>query len=82
MWTRKIALFKVIMSNYTQTFHLSGLPLVFSKFFPGIPNFFQVFKTTNFGSIFRLKLNIWIKTVLNSMKTIKRYCKATLNMLF
>ena len=31
-----------------------------------------------FGSIFSLKLSL--KTVFNSIKTLKRYCKVTLNM--
>ena len=26
----------------------TGLPLLFSKLFPGFPNFFQVFKSTHF----------------------------------
>ena len=35
-----------------QTGSDSGLPLVFSKIFPGFPNFFQVFKSTNFWVYF------------------------------
>ena len=32
-----------------------------------------------FWSIFSLKSSLRLKTVLSSMKTLKRYCKATLN---
>ena len=50
----------------------TGLPLIFSKFC-------QVFKNTHFGSIFG---SLRLKTVLNSTKTLERYCKANLNMFF
>ena len=65
-----------IIKQYTYT----GLP--FKNFFPGLPNFFQVFKVCNFWSILSLKLSLRLKTVLNSIKTLKRYCKATLNLFF
>ena len=45
-----------------------GLPLIFSKYFPG-------FKNMHFGSIFS---SLRLKNVLNSIKPLKRYCKATL----
>ena len=48
--------------------------------------FFQVFQISSrfvkvhiFGSIFSLKLSLCLKTMLNSIKTLKIYCKATLN---
>ena len=51
--------------------------------------FFQVFQISSrflkvhiFGSIFRLKVSLNLKTVLNSIKPLKRYCKATLNSFF
>ena len=47
----------------------------FSKFPPG-------FKKTHFGSIFSLKLSLRLKTMLNSIKTLKRYCKVTFNVFF
>ena len=48
----------------------TGLPNVFGNFSP-------VFKSTHFGSIFSLKLNLRKGTVLNSIKRLKRYCRAT-----
>ena len=71
-----------IERKYFCTDTLSGSPLVFSQFFQGFPNFFQVFKSTYFRSIFSLKLSLRLKTMLNSIKTLKRYCKATLNIFF
>ena len=65
-----------IIKQYTYT----GLPL--KKIFPGLPNFFQVFKVCNFWSILSLKLSLRLKTVLNSIKTLKRYCIVTLNVFF
>ena len=59
-----------------------GLPLVFAKFFPSFSNFFKDFKVHIFGSIFSLKFSLRLKTVLARIKTLKRYCKATLNMFF
>ena len=35
-----------------------------------------------FGSIFSLKLSLKKETVLNSLNTLKRYCKAALNVFF
>ena len=57
----------------------AGLPLVFSKYFPGYQISSRIFKGMLFGSIFSLKLSL--KTMLNSVKTLKRYCKATLHAL-
>ena len=53
----------------------TGLTNVFDKFSP-------VLKVHIFGSIFSLKLSLRKKTVLNSIKTLKRYCKATSNVFF
>ena len=58
---------------------ITGLPLVFSKHFIGFPNFYKVFKSTHFGSFFSLNLCFVCKSVLSSIKTLKRYCKVTLN---
>ena len=51
------------------------------------PKFFQVFlissrflKVHIFVSIFSLKLSLKLETVLTSIKTLKRWCRATLNM--
>ena len=59
-----------------------GLPMVIS-------NFFQVFKKSSrflklhiSGFIFSLKLSFILETVLNSLKTFKRYCKVNLNGFF
>ena len=41
--------------------------------------FFRFLKIRIFGSIFS---SLKLKTVLNSINTLKRYCKATLNMFF
>ena len=49
----------------------------FWKFSPGFSNFFQVLKNTHFWSIF---ISLRLKTVLVSIKTLKKYCKTTLNM--
>ena len=60
----------------------SGLPLVFSKKFSGIQISFRFLKVHIFGTIFNLKLSLMYKTVLNSIKTLKKYCKVTLNLYF
>ena len=54
----------------------------FKKFFLGFPNFFQILKVRIFESIFSLMLSLRLKIVLNRTKTLKRYCKATLNVFF
>ena len=56
-----------------------GCHLVFYNFFQGFLNFFKVLKVHIFRSIFSLKLGLRLKTMLNIIKTLKRYCKATLN---
>ena len=82
--------------NYFQCIYV--FILLFTITFKGTPtqgchslflNFFQVFKISsrffkvlNFGSIFGLRLNLRLKTMLNSLKTLKRNCKATLKVLF
>ena len=71
-----------IERKYFCTDTLSGSPLVFSQFFQGFPNFFQVFKSTYFRSIFSLKLSLRLKTMLNSLKILKRNFKTTLNVFF
>ena len=53
----------------------SGLPLVFEKFFPDLLNFFEVFESTLFWSILSLKLSLILKTVLNIIIKLKKYCK-------
>ena len=42
----------------------------------------RFFKVHIFGSIFSLKLSLRYKTMLNSIKTLKRYSKAILNVFF
>ena len=51
-----------------------------------LENFLQVFKISPrflkvhiFGSIFSLQLSLRLKTVVDSIKTLKSYCKATFN---
>ena len=61
---------------------MTGLPLVFSKFFKVFQISSTVLKVKTFGSIFSLKLSLRYETVLNSIKTLKRYCKATSNVFF
>ena len=51
--------------------YMSGQPLVFEKFLPGFWVYFQ----------FKVKFKVK-NCVLNSITTLKRYCKGTLNMLF
>ena len=68
---------EVAMVKYYTVF-----PLVFSKLFPGFPNFFQVFKSKHFWVYFSFKLISIKETVLNSTKTFKRCCKVTLNVFF
>ena len=60
----------------------AGLLLFLSKIFLGFPNYFQVFKDKHFWSIFSVKLSLRLKTVLKRKKTLKGYCKATLNVFF
>ena len=45
-----------------------------------LANFLQVFKSTHFLVYFYFKVSLRKETVLNSIKTLKRYSKATLNM--
>ena len=70
-------------ANYFKAFFLSlkheGLSLVISKFFPGFLNFFQVLKIHIYWSIFS---SLRLKTVLNSIKSLKRYSKASFNTFF
>ena len=49
----------------------------FFKIFLGFPNLFQVLEIHIFGSISN---SLKLKTLLKSIKTLKKYCKATLNM--
>ena len=53
----------------------TGLPLVFKFFFPGFPNFLQVFKSTHFQVYFQFKVKFTVKTVLNSIKDKKNTVK-------
>ena len=57
------------------------MPKVFWKTFPGFLNCWQAFKSTSFLSITSLKLSVRVKTVLDSIKILKRYCKGNLNVL-
>ena len=59
-------------------FILQGCQVFFEKFLPGFLIFSRFLKVHTLGSIFSLKLNLRLKTVLNSIKILKRYCKATL----
>ena len=51
--------------------------MVFFLIFPGF-----LLKVFIFWTIFSLKLSLRLKTMLSSIKTLKRYCKATLNVFF
>ena len=53
----------------------TGLPLTFGKFSLGFQKYF-------FLGLFLVKLNFKVKTVLNSLKILKRYCKATSKVFF
>ena len=57
---------------------VTGLPLVFSKFFPGSLNFFHVFNSTHFWVYFNLKLSLIQETDQISIKILNGYCKGTL----
>ena len=61
---------------------MQGCHLFFQKIFPGFPNFFQVFKVHNFGSIFSFKFISIKETVLHRIKALKRYCEVTLNVFY
>ena len=50
------------------------------KKFQGFPNFFYVFKRTQFKIYSSLKITF--KTMWNGIKKLKRHCKATLNRSF
>ena len=58
---------------------LEGCHSFFQKIFQVFQISFRFLKVQIFGSIFSLKLILKLKTMLNSIKTLKRYCKATLN---
>ena len=45
------------------------MQLFFSIFFPGFPNFLQVFKSTHFYVYFYFRVNFNVNTVLNSIKS-------------
>ena len=57
---------------------IQGCYSFFPIFFSGFPNFFKVFKSTHFWT--KAKFNV--KTVLNTIKNIERYCKVTLNVFY
>ena len=70
-----------------------NLEVISCRMYQGCHSFFQIFlqvfqissrflRVHIFGSIFNLKLILRLETVLNSIKTLKRYCKANLNMFF
>ena len=64
------------MKNYT------GLPLFFQKFVQVFQISSRFLKLHISGFIFNLKLSLRLKPMLNSVKTLKRYCKAILNLSF
>ena len=51
---------------------IAGLPLVFSKVIPYFQISFRFLKVHIFESIFSLKLSFRLKTMLNSIKALKR----------
>ena len=51
----------------------------FLIFLPYLADIFKVFKSTSFWVHFSLKSTLMNKTLLDSVKTLKRYCKNTLN---
>ena len=82
------------MRNLTVTNFIGAVNYFYTEFYRVATsfffNFYQVFQISSrflkkrtfrliFGPTFSLKLSFWLKTVLNSIKTLKRYCKVTLN---
>ena len=57
----------------------TGFPSVFGKFSSGSQISFRFLKVHIFGSNFSLKLTLRLNSVLNSLKTLKKYCKAASN---
>ena len=68
-------------SNFFYYFN-QGCHLFFQKIFQDILNFFQVFKSTHFQVYFWFKVKFKVKTILNSIKTMKRYSKAVYKCFF
>ena len=66
---------------YSKTF-IQGCHSVFQKFFQEFQISSRFSNVHIFDSFFTTKLRLRLKTVLNSIKTLKRYCKFTLNMFF
>ena len=62
--------------------HDTGLPLVISNFFQFFKISSKFLKQNISGSIFSLKLRLMYETVLNSIKTLIRYCKVILSAFF
>ena len=60
----------------------SGLPLAFENFFRCSEFLKGFLKYTFLSFFFGLKLSLSLKTMLSSITTLKRYCKATLIMFF
>ena len=62
--------------------NLQGCHSFFPIFFPGIQISSRFLRVHIFRFIFSLKLSLRFEIMLNSIKTLKRYCKATLNVFF
>ena len=56
-----------------------GLPNVFGKLFQGLQNSLFALKSKHLWVYFQFKIKFMAKTVLKSIKHIKKDCKATLN---
>ena len=63
---------KIKKSQNTFIVTYTGLLLVFSKIFPGFPNFFQVFKSTHFQVCFKFKVKCKVRNYLLQYKNIEK----------
>ena len=64
----------MMIKCYTQ-----GCHLFFQKFFQASQISSRFLKVHIFGYIFSFNVSLRLKTILSGIKTLKRYCKATLN---
>ena len=67
---------KKLSFHQPKSYILSGFFKRF-QFFPSFQNFLQVFKLTRFKVFLSLKGSLWLKAVLNSIPTLKRYSITT-----
>ena len=72
------------LTNCFQNFRSYTIKITkfFEKFLSSYSNVLQLFKSTCFWVYFWFKANLKIKNCASSTTTLKRYCKATLNVFF